>query len=200
MSDRGRQITTDNPFLVSRVRPGSIPYHFPPGQSPQSLLRRLGDNGWRGQIVGPHGSGKSALLASLRESLQLAGRGVLVVELHDRQRRLPGGLRGLTGLKPNTLVVIDGYEQLAVWNRFWLKRFCRKRRLGLIVTTHTSIGLPDLVRTTTSLETAQRIVRDLNRQAESTVSPDEVADAFARHQGNLRETFFDLYDLHERRR
>ncbi len=64
----------DNPFSTCRTRPGAIPYVFPPGQSAAALIERMRESGWRGQIVGPHGSGKSALLATLAPAIEASGR------------------------------------------------------------------------------------------------------------------------------
>src|ERR1700733_2507071 len=121
-----------NPFASRWVRPGALPYLFPPGEGVQMLVERLRINGGRGQIVGPHGSGKSTLLASLLPELERTGRKPRLVVLHDGQRRLPSTVtqwlrderRG-----QEWLVVIDGYEQLSYWSRFRLKRQCR--RLGM---------------------------------------------------------------------
>ena len=54
-----------NPFSTRHVRPGAIGYRFPAGKSAAVLIARLEKNDWQGQIVGPHGSGKSALVATL---------------------------------------------------------------------------------------------------------------------------------------
>ena len=51
--------------------------------------RVCGENGWWGEILGPHGAGKSALLATLIPAVERAGRRPVLVELHDGQRRLP---------------------------------------------------------------------------------------------------------------
>jgi hypothetical protein len=191
--------SAENPFSTRRVRPGAIPYRFPPGNSAARLVERLGQNGWQGQIVGPHGGGKSALVATLVAALEQSGRRTLLVELHDRQRRLPVSLRRLS-LAAGTVVIVDGYEQLARWRRFLLKRFCRRRGLGLVVTAHASAGLPDLYRTTAGLALAREIVGELLGGEAPIVTSGELGRSFASHQGNLREVLFDLYDLYESRR
>jgi hypothetical protein len=194
------QADADNPFSTRHVRPGAIDYHFPAGQDADRLVERLRGNGWRGQIVGPHGSGKSALVATIKKSLERAGQPTLLIELHDRQRRLPVSSGRLRNLARGTVVIVDGYEQLASWRRFVLKRFCRRQGLGLLVTAHRSMGLPDLTRTTTSVALAGRLVAQLLSQHPSMVAPEEIHHRFHRHRGNLREVLFDLYDLFEMRR
>ena len=192
--------TAGNRFSTRHVRPGAIPYLFNPGQSLAKLLDRLRQNGWRGQVVGPHGSGKSALLATLIPAIEQLGRHVLLVELHDGQRRLPIDLRRLAGFAPKTVVIVDGYEQLSRWNQFGLKRFCRRHGLGLVVTSHASVGLPDLLRTGTSLLLARRIIRELLEEEGSALAPDEVDRRFQASGGDMREMLFGLYDWYEQHR
>ena len=123
--------TLENPFCTRRVRPGAIPFLFPAGEDAETLVGRLRQNGWWGEIVGAHGTGKSALLATLIPRIELAGRQPLLVELHDGQRRLPLDLDRDSRLRPPTLLVVDGYEQLSRWRRWLLKRLCRRRGWGL---------------------------------------------------------------------
>ncbi len=60
-------VASENPFSVHRIRPGAIPYLFSHEDSATDLaqLDRLIDrwksNGYVGQIVGPHGCGKTTL-------------------------------------------------------------------------------------------------------------------------------------------
>jgi hypothetical protein len=190
----------ENPFNTRHIRPGAMPFLFSPGQSPEALLERLRLNGWRGEITGDHGSGKSALLATIIPAIERAGRQPLLVELHDAQRRLPIDLKRDSRLRPNTVLVVDGYEQLSFWSRFWLKSRCRRRGWGLLVTAHASVGFPPLFQTTVTLDLAKRIIDQLTAGRMSSLSNEELADCLARHRGNLRESLFDLYDLFERRR
>ncbi len=163
------------------------------------VMARLERAGWRGQIVGPHGSGKSALLEALVPAIEGAGRPVLRFSLHDGQRRLPANLRRCTPAV-GTVVVIDGYEQLSWWYRLWVRGLCRARRLGLLVTSHRSCGLPLVYGTAVDLELAWRVVSHLLADQQGRITRDDVAARLAAHRGNLRETLFDLYDLYELRR
>ena len=188
-----------NPFSTRHVRPGAIGYLFPPGTTAESLLARLEGNSWRGQIVGPHGSGKSALLATLIRAVEGSARQVHLVELHDGQRRMPHDFWQTDSITPNTLVVVDGYEQLGFFSRLRLRRFCLKRALGLLVTAHLSAGFPDLFRTAPDIATTVRLVEQLVDR-DSPISADEIRERFSTHKGDIREVFFDLYDVYERRR
>lgn len=189
-----------NPFATRFVRPGAIAFRFKEGESAQRLVARLRANGWRGQIVGAHGTGKSTLLAALRPALERAGRSVISFALHDGQRRLPVDRRMLLSLRETDLLAIDGYEQLSSTARFSLRLICRKCRCGLLVTAHSDVGLPALYATQVDLETAQSVVSALLPAAETTIAQADVEQALTRHKGNLREALFHLYDLYELRR
>jgi hypothetical protein len=200
VSGQGERPVAENPFCSRRVRPGGTAFLFDPGQSAAALVDRLRGAGWRGQIVGPHGSGKSALLAALIQAVEQAGRHVVLVELHDGQRRLPRDFWHGESLHAAALVVVDGYEQLSRLSRWLLRRFCRRRGSGLLVTAHAPVGLPDLCGSSVSRARAEQIVEQLQAGHAVLVGPQDVADRFARHNGNMRETLFDLYDLYEARR
>ena len=190
----------ENPFCTRHIRPGAIPFLFPPGEDAETLVRRLQQNGWRGAIVGAHGTGKSALLATLIPQIELAGQRAELVELHDGQRQLPLNLRRDKRLRPPMVLIVDGYEQLSRWRRFLLKRHCRRRGLGLLVTAHTPVGLPELFRTEPTPELAERVVGRLMAGRLPPFATADIATCFARHQGNIRETLFDLYDFYEQGR
>lgn len=200
MSEPTGPAAVENPFSTRRVRPGAVPFLFAGEQSTGRLIERLKENGWWGQIVGPHGAGKSALLATLVPVIEQAGRHTLLVELHDGQRRLPGGLLRTDCPAEPTVLIVDGYEQLGRLSRFRLKRFCRRGGLGLLVTSHRPVGLPDLYRLTADLELLQRLVEQIQRDYPVHVTADEVAERFVENGGNVREVLFALYDLYENRR
>jgi energy-coupling factor transporter ATP-binding protein EcfA2 len=193
----------ENPFCTRRIRPGALSYCFPQGLTVEDLVDRLSRNRWMGEIVGPHGSGKSTLLACIITAIERTGRHPVSFELHDGQRSLPRGWSGkikLAALTAPAIVAVDGYEQLSAWSRFWLKRYCRRRDLGLLVTSHAPTGLPEIFRTSASLEMARQIVEQLMQNEQITIPADVVADLFAQHGANIRELLFDLYDLFEQQR
>lgn len=188
-----------NPFATRGVRPGTVPYLFPSGSSAESLVRQLQNNHWIGEIVGPHGSGKSALLHSLVPHLQAAGRDVVLVVLQAGERRLPDSVAS-SRWTPNMLVVIDGFEQLGWWSRWRLRSARRRVGCGLLVTTHASVGLPLLWRTKPTVEMTQELVRQLQVGAAPRIHDRDVAISFANHAGDVREVLFELHDLYEQRR
>ncbi|MDP6468588.1 MAG: hypothetical protein QF918_12650 [Pirellulaceae bacterium] len=197
-SQTSKSLHPANPFSTCAVRPGAIQYQFPSDDSPAKLLVRLRDNCWWGEIVGPHGSGKSTLIQMLLPAFQNAGRKVHLVTPTSGERRLPAVAHDMSDWDDQTQVVIDGFEQLGWWQRRSLKRACRGCGCGLLITAHASLGFPPLLTTTTSLGlTEQLVFALLSEHATNHISTAEIEDAFSRHEGNVREIFFDLYDRYE---
>ncbi len=188
--------TPSNPFVSRRIRPGAIPYFFSDGQDLRGLIEKFHSAADQGEIVGPHGSGKSTLLAALLNLLR-EEREVVHVELHDGERRLPIRLEKNAASRIPTTLAVDGYEQLSRWSRFRTMRFCRKAGWGLLVTSHSPIGLPELFRTETDDATAQKIVTELLREGTVKIPPTVVSESLARRRGDMREALFDLYDYYE---
>ncbi len=189
-----------NPFATRCTRPGAIEYLFPSGGDTSQLIDRMRQLSWWGQIIGPHGSGKSTLLCTLIPHLQKEGRSVVHFTLHEGQRRLPVSRVEMCAWDAHTQVIVDGYEQLSWWSRWHLKRTCRRRHCGLLVTAHQPVGLTDLCRTKATLEVTQQVVSRLLRGDSTIVSDADVAQSFDEQHGNVREVMFALYDVYEQRR
>jgi energy-coupling factor transporter ATP-binding protein EcfA2 len=189
-----------NPFATCWINPGAIPFHFPNNDSAESLIAKLSAQGWRGAILGPHGSGKSTLLESLKPALRAAGRTVRAITLHDGQRRLPHGFTHSLRDDDDSIAIIDGYEQLAWPARLniWLR--ARATNSGLLVTSHTPVRIPTLVRLTPTRALVEGLVAGLCTNVSTIITRADVAASHAGHGSNVREIFFDLYDLFESRR
>ncbi len=187
-----------NPFSTTFVRPGAVPFLFPAGVGIADLVAQLRTQDWWGQIIGPHGTGKSTLLAALMPALAAAGREPLWYAFRDGVISLPGFRADQLGLHAGAILVIDGYEQLSSWQRWRLCRACRRSGCGLVVTVHTPVGLPDLYHTNVDADMARRVLSHLNREGTADVSPEDLIQCLTIRKGNLREALFDLYDLHER--
>lgn len=194
------EAVSTNPFSSRAVRPGAMAYLFPDGTTSRQLVERLAAHEWLGQIIGPHGSGKSALLASLRPAIEAAGRRVVQFTLHDGERRMPAEFREVKDAANSVVIVVDGYEQLGRLSRWHLRRRYRKESWGLLVTTHRDLGLPTILQTVATPELAIALVNQLQSSGPQLVSADDVRAAFARNAGNLRLVLMELYDQYERRR
>ncbi len=189
-----------NPFCAARLRPGTIDFVFEQGKSLQQLVDSLEAHAWQGQIIGRHGTGKSTLLAALTPAIADRGRLVKSTILVAGQRHLPRefmtSLRLSAGLG---VAAVDGVEQLPFWNRLLLKRFCRRHGVGLVVASHRSADLPILYETVLDEARAWRVVEQLQNGFPPRIEIGDLTARLARHQGNLREALFDLYDLYEER-
>jgi hypothetical protein len=190
------QANVSNPFATRFIRPQAMDFMFDDGLSAESLIQRLEAAAWNGQICGPHGSGKSTLVATLIPFCVRRGRRVVTYNLHDRQRRLPMAAVDRTTWDATTLVVVDGYEQLAWSWCYRLHWWCRQANSGLLLTTHQPIRWPVLYQTRTSPPLLHRLVRRLTATEHTTRPSDEqIRQAFDAHQGNLREALLQLYDV-----
>ena len=189
-----------NPFSTRHTRPGAIPYRFPDSVTVGQLVERLRSHKWWGQILGPHGTGKTTLLHSLLPALRDADRQVELFTVHAGQRKLELDAARTSKWNAATQVIVDGYEQLNWLARLRLKRRCRAHAAGLLVTTHRNLGLPTVLLVQPSCEMVTQLVAELTREAPIHIHADDVRRCFQQQQGNVREAFFALYDLYEQRR
>ncbi len=190
--------TAVNPFSTRFIRPGALPFVFGAHVNAEAMVARFAALDRRAQIVGPHGVGKSTLLAALLPELAAAGMPAYWIALRDGQRSLPhdwqaGALRLRAGV-----IVVDGYEQLNRWHRWRLGTLCRREGWGLLVTSHEDVGLPVLAQLAPALATVQVVVDRLLGERRGAISSARVAERFAACGGNVRETLFALYDDCER--
>jgi hypothetical protein len=171
-----------NPFSTERVRPGALPFFGDDERSLDAVEKSFIRHGLRGQIVGPHGVGKSTLLKNLVERLQGASTRVSLAPSapHD-----------------GSLWVVDAVDKLNVHGRARLE--WRRWRGPILVATHTRWrGLPVLWEARPEPACACRIVTHL-LDGWSCEPPTETyigarLDAVG---GNVRELLFELYDWYE---
>jgi hypothetical protein len=196
--DAGCRMSDVNPFATRFIRPGAGEFLLPEAITLETLVVQMAAADWRGQIIGPHGSGKSSLLAALRPALEAAGRELEWFALRLGQRSLPANARMAADWSATTQIVIDGYEQLGWPARWWIQRAARRQKAGLLVTAHTDVGLPTLWNTLASEPLAQRIVAEL-LAGDELIAPEDVSRCYQSHGGNVREMLLGLYDLYESR-
>ena len=173
----------DNPFASGRVE--SLRYRLPEGLTWDELLERLAALRYRAALVGPHGHGKTTLLEDLAPRLTARGVRVRTVTLRQDERRVDW--KRLRDLGEDDVLFLDGAELLGRLS--WLRvRFHCRRAGGLIVTSHRPGLLPTLLECKTTPELLAGLVREL------TGEEPEAGELFARHGGNLRLAFWEMYD------
>ncbi|MDR2761970.1 MAG: ATP-binding protein, partial [Planctomycetaceae bacterium] len=103
-----------NPFSTCNWQAGAIEYIFESEINADKILERLLLSGGVGQIVGGHGTGKSALLESLTRHLNKIGINVQKIMLNDSQKKISRDfLLSLQKRETDTIHFLDGYEQLS---------------------------------------------------------------------------------------
>lgn len=197
-------LNASNPFSSRFTHPDKMDFQFAPGPRLQQIMYRLWDTDCWGEIVGPHGSGKSTLIALLVKQANRFGISPHLFSLHDKQRAMPTGWKQdvWDQFEPGrkTMVIVDGFEQLSRFARWRLRRTCSLKKWGLLVTAHTTVDLPTLYRTATSMQLTLLLVDSLQQGSPLSISPAQIEQAYQRHNGNLRLVFHDLFDQYERLR
>lgn len=193
-----------NPFATRWTRPGRLVSVDATGTpvDQAALLEQLDQLGGRAAIVGPHGSGKTTLLVNLCAAAE--GRGWSVVHRRMRTRRDAVSVLAAVVRAPRAgLIGLDSWECLGPCTRWTVCLVTRLRGCRLLVTCHDGGGLPALVRCRPTPAVIEAIVLQLPNAADwlgSVITPADIQLAFARHDGDIREAFFDLYDRLEERR
>ncbi len=208
-----RTAETTNPFSTRFTRPDAVTYLFDSTDADSSLVEpttpkpcplteisnAFCQSGFIGQIVGPHGSGKTSLTHAIQRELR--GTFEVVRRLTVRNQR---GISSIQTAAENTccsgrmLLIIDGVERLALLQRMMLVGYCKKSQskpsqIGLLITTHRRLaGVPVLFKTVPSLALLKQIVQNL--APEFAPEPELLASVFEQTNGNLREALMSLYD------
>ena len=186
-----------NPFATRYTRPGSLPpldQHGCPLDL-AALIARL-DGLEAAALEAPHGHGKSTLLLALAAAIDAVGRPVRIVRVRN-WRDAWAACRAVVGAPRRTAVFVDGWDLLGVVAAP-LRMAAQGMRRTLLVTSHRPTGLPMLWRCETTPDLLRAIITRLPDHG-GLVDDADIAEAFDRHGGNLRESLFDLYDKVEGR-
>ncbi|MEO0513804.1 MAG: hypothetical protein AAF086_00730 [Planctomycetota bacterium] len=177
---------SENPFRSGCVN--ALGYVSPSGEPWESIVSRVRAAGFRGALVGPHGHGKSTLMAKLATLDPPAG-----AERHDVVQVMADG-SNVRDVKRDIAahdgrLFIDGYDLLP-----WRLRATLRQRREVIVTSHRDTRLPTLVRCETTPALLGELVGRLSPSVRAGLGDDGVAVLHRRHAGNIRDALRELYD------
>ena len=201
-----------NPFATRFVGPGRLPILGVTEAELSATAQRWQDAGRIGQIVGPHGAGKTTLTYALERFLEpQSGQDPSILRCRRLTFRPADRWATVDVLAVDTgpelprnnalhqTWVVDGIESLSPLNRLALVNFCRHRRIGLILTTHRVIPK---VRVLERLIPTVRRLRQISDALTDSVAASPVEELLLRQvfeetEGNLRECLMRLYDWWE---
>jgi energy-coupling factor transporter ATP-binding protein EcfA2 len=175
-----------NPFATCWTRPGVLPWCG----DVDAIVEPLSRSDWRGQVVGPHGSGKTTLLRALVEPLRQAGkRPVLFDSLDDAD---------IAG----DILLVEAFERLSRREQWRHITAWRSAGVGFVVTTHRTMRswfapLRVVAKTQPDEAVVVELFERLTKGRPTPVTVAEALASFASRAGDLRETWFDLYQRHE---
>ena len=196
-----------NPFSTRFIQPGAIDYQRFDGGTVNELAQQfVALPSKRGSIIGPHGSGKSTLLANLVFEFESMRPNTQIHALRFSTERSPRKAlcESISEWTAESIVILDGYEQLGFWSRWQVNRRASRQSIALLVTAHQVIRGFHTLWETSVTETSSRWV--VQRLLQETARPEIATDLLAseaweisrnRHQQNLRESLFDMYDWYQ---
>ncbi len=186
-----------NPYSTCFTAPGKLSFIFPDPDQPERLLTEFERQGFQGQIVGPHGCGKTTLTESLEPYLESRFPTIKRITIRT-DGEVSGRIRenGIKNLHPSTLFVIDGIENMSWLQRRIFIKSIKRMAGGLLLTTHRAIrGVPVVYQIAPSFQIFSRIV--------SLLSPDQPIDqqllkqVFTQNNDSIRESLMSLYTIWE---
>ncbi len=182
----------DNPFSAERLH--GARYRLRKGTW-DALMEKLRKLHYRCAIIGPHGSGKTALLDELGRRLEKGGFSVKRLFLSRECRRFEEGFLDGFFKEPggNDIVLFDGADIMGRrdWRNF---RQRSSRAAGVIVTSHRARLFPVLMKCSTTLELLEEIVEELLGRRDPALGV-TIRTLFNKYHGDLRGALRELYDI-----
>jgi hypothetical protein len=127
----------------------------------RALLERFCAQGWRGVLVGAHGSGKTTLCEAITRRLAANGWQVRTLVLREREPVTWAQLHAVSAdIAGRTLLSIDGLDRVPWW-WWWRWQPALRRVGGVLATSHVPGRLPLLHRHHTTPALLHELVCDL---------------------------------------
>ena len=193
-----------NPFSTRFLSPGQLCFIGWDDQTLDGLAEKLIQQNGNGQIVGPHGTGKTTLTFELQKRIDRlndtnTNYRFLRKTIGPRQTIRTGKQQVAEfKLHSKTILVLDGIELLSWLQRLTLIKTCQRKRIGLLVTSHRPVwGLPALASTKPDRSQLEAIVNQLTRDCDFKISTDRLNELYTNNNGNIREALMGCYDEFE---
>jgi len=212
-----------NPFAVSRVGLAQLEFVASTSGGIDLVLAQMRRSNWRGQIIGPHGSGKTTLTIALAKSLAGEFQRFTWLVLHPGRwwlarprcrvqlvaRSVPSGkefrsedpdalvMQRLQQLGATELCFIDGVDQLSAGRQRKLIQAAGKR--AVVWTSHQRLPdeLPLLAELRPDLKVFRKLVAQLLEDSGGAMPQEQIDEAFEQADGDFRRGFGRLYDAWE---
>lgn len=191
-----------NPFATRCFQPGALDYEFFGKQEWSTFAKQCRNQRGCSLIVGPHGTGKSTLLITLAKELMTLDPEIRIESLflHNDGKSSKRFLKSYSNWHKSDIVLLDGFEQLSFIRRIQICVSARWNSWSVIATTHRNfLGCPVLWRTSIDATTERWVMAKLLESRPTDVlsqalSSEDWRVSRVRHQQNLRESLFDMYD------
>ena len=198
---------SSNPFSTRFVSPGQLSFiGMEEGWLDELAAVLIQQNG-NGQIVGPHGVGKTTLSFELeRRVARLNDTRTpfrFVRKIISPQQTIRSGHQSASfeSSPQKTVLVLDGFERLSWFQRVALVKACQRKQIGLLLTTHRAVwGVPKLVSLKPDQDRFESVVKELTCDCEFQISRECLAEIFANNNGNIHESLMSCYDEFEANR
>lgn len=180
----------DNPFRAQRL--DALRY-VEDGVVLDEVIAKLRRKGYRGALVGPHGTGKTTLLREVGDRLIGDGLSPMPLFMNSEDRgRLPRHWRSAVRMAGHgDALLLDGYDLLPRWARVWVLHASRGAS-AVVVTSHRRSVLKTVAKTASSPAMLRRLVAELTDEyAAGSVDCEAL---WQQHHGNLRDALRELYD------
>ena len=190
MTSKGAE---SNPFRVEKFE--SLQWLAVPDRL-ETLFQNWREAGFRGQLVGDHGAGKTTLGLQLQRYAEDKGKDSLYLfaNTDSFKKDFSQWRQKLKGLPPETLVILDGIGHAP----YFLRRSLLKKTPHFLALVHEPL---QGIKTLCHLKPQAALFLKLSYELAGDEGHRLIAQAggadqiLSRHQGNLRQCFFELYDL-----
>ena len=186
-----------NPYSTCFTEPGKLPFIFSRADQLEHLLTEFERHGFRGQIVGPHGCGKTTLTMTLEPYLESRFTKIKRITIRN-DGTVSGNIRKNGGQKQDmpTLFVIDGIENISWLQRKIFLKSIKMNVSGLLLTTHRAIkGIPVIHQITPSFEIFAKVVSLISPKHPT--DPQHLKRVFSQNNDSIRESLMSLYTIWE---